>query len=35
MNQSKGIDVRWLVTVITVSLVSAALGFLVGLWIGS
>jgi hypothetical protein len=35
MTQSKGIDVRWLVTVLAVSLFSAGLGFLVGLWIGS
>lgn len=35
MNESKGFDFRWLGTILAVSGAAAALGFLIGLWLGS
>jgi hypothetical protein len=33
--QSKDFDFRWLGTVVAISLAAAALGFLLGYWLGS
>lgn len=34
-DQTGGVDVRWLLTVVAVALAAAAAGFLLGFWVGS